>query len=87
MEERGTAGERPDETGARRSPRAHIADLGLILTDWALVAACTTLNDIGTGTTSYRIEGNDGQPVHVTTGLFHYATEHSIWDDDEDDDD
>jgi hypothetical protein len=65
---------------------AHVADVGdgSIVTDWALIAATTTVDNIGTGTTSYLLEGNDNQPVHVMTGLFRYASERTLWDDDED---
>lgn len=67
---------------------AHVADTGdgSIVTDWALIAATTTVDNIGTGTTSYLLEGNDNQPVHVMTGLFRYACERVIWEDDDDDD-
>lgn len=54
---------------------AHVADTGdgAIVTDWALVVATTSVENIGTGTTRYLLEGNDNQPVHVMTGLFKYA--------------
>lgn len=67
----------------------HVADTGdgAFLTDWALIAATTTVENIGTGTTAYLLEGNNNQPVHVMTGLFRYATERSVWGLDEDDDD
>ena len=67
---------------------AHIADLteGDIVTDWALVAATTTLENIGTGTTRYWVEGNEAQPVHVTIGLLRYGSEHTTFGDNEDDD-
>lgn len=66
---------------------AHIADQteGDLVTDWALVAATSTLENIGTGRTGYYIESNDNQPVHVMAGLFRYAGEHVLWDDDDDD--
>lgn len=65
---------------------AHIADQtdGDLVTDWALVAATSTLDNIGTGRTSYFIEANTNQPVHVMAGLFRYASEHVIWGDDDD---
>lgn len=65
---------------------AHIAEVtgGNIITDWTLIAATTTVDDIGTGTTSYFCEGNDGQPVHVTVGLLQYARETATWGDDDD---
>lgn len=68
---------------------AHVADTGngSLVTDWALIAATTTVENIDTGTTAYLLEGNDNQPVHVMTGLFRYASERVIWDDSEDDDD
>ena len=64
---------------------AHIATVtdGDILTDWAMVAATTTLDDIGTGTTQYWCEGNTAQPVHVTIGLLRYGAEHATFDEDE----
>lgn len=67
----------------------HVADTGdgAIVTDWALIAATTSVENIGTGTTRYLLEGNNNQPVHVMTGLFRYAVERVVWDDDEDDDD
>lgn len=65
---------------------AHIADVtdGDMLTDWALVAAASSLDNLGTGRTGYWIEANTNQPVHVMAGLFRYAGEHVIWDDDDD---
>lgn len=67
---------------------AHIADLsdGHILTDWALIAATTSVDNIGTGTTRYYCEGNDGQPIHVTIGLLQYGRETATWGDEDDDD-
>lgn len=67
---------------------AHVADTGDgdLVTDWALIAATTSVENIGTGTTRYLLEGNDNQPVHVMTGLFRYASERAIWDDGEGDD-
>ena len=66
---------------------AHITDVtdGDILTDWTLIAATTSVENIGTGTTRYFCEGNDGQPVHVTIGLLQYGRETTTWGDDEDD--
>ena len=62
---------------------------GQIVTDWALVAATTTFDNIGSGVTSYWIEGTPNQPVHVTVGLLRYGSEHTTFDagggDDEDD--
>lgn len=68
---------------------AHIADTGdgSLVTDWAMIAATTTVENIGTGRTRYLLEGNDNQPVHVMTGLFRYAAEHVMWDGDEDEED
>ncbi|MGM7680093.1 hypothetical protein [Microbacterium sp. A94] len=68
---------------------AHVAETGegSIVTDWALIAATTSMENIGTGTTRYLLEGNDNQPVHVMTGLFRYASERVMWDDDEEDED
>lgn len=67
---------------------AHIADEteDHIVTDWAMVAACTTMDEIGTGLTRYWCEGNTNQPVHVTVGLLRYGSEHATFDTDEDDD-
>lgn len=67
---------------------AHIAALteGDIVTDWTLIAATTTVENIGTGTTRYWCEGNDHQPLHVTIGLLQYARDTATWGDDEDDD-
>lgn len=64
----------------------HVAEIGdgAILTDWALIAATTSVENIGTGTTRYLLEGNNNQPIHVMTGLFQYASERVIWDDDDD---
>ena len=66
---------------------AHIADLteGNILTDWGLVIASTSMDDIGTGTTVYLFESNDGQPPHVSYGLLSYAMQSSVWEEDDDD--
>lgn len=66
----------------------HIADVtdGGIITDWALIAAVTNLEDIGTGKTRYWCEGNSAQPVHVTVGLLRYGGEHATFGDDEEDD-
>ena len=66
---------------------AHVAATGngAIVTDWALVAATTTMEDIGTGTTSYLLEGNGNQPIHVMAGLFRYGSEKAIWGLDDDD--
>ena len=60
---------------------AHVAATGdgRLVTDWALVAATTTVEDIGTGTTSYLLEGNNNQPIHVMAGLFRYGAEKAIW--------
>lgn len=71
--------------------QAHILDPsgGQIVTDWALVAATTTFDNIGSGVTSYWIEGTPNQPVHVTVGLLSYGAEHTVFgvaEDDEDDD-
>lgn len=67
---------------------AHVAEVsdGDLVTDWALVAATTTVENIGTGRTGYLLESNDNQPVHVMTGLFRYASENTLWGNDEDDD-
>lgn len=65
---------------------AHIADQCNVdlVTDWALIAATSTLEAIGTGTTRYFIEANTNQPVHVMAGLFRYAGEHVMWETDDD---
>lgn len=67
---------------------AHIADEGNgdILTDWAMVCALTSIDNIGTGLTRYFYEGNTGQPVHVTVGLLRYGSEHATFDEDDEDD-
>ena len=64
---------------------AHIADVtdGNMLMDWALIAANAPWESIGTGVVSYWIEAPTNQPVHVMAGLFRYAGEHVIWDDDD----
>ena len=69
--------------------QAHILDTmtGQILTDWAMVAATTTFDNIGSGVTSYFVEGNDNQPVHVTVGLLRYGGEHTTFDASGEDDD
>lgn len=69
--------------------QAHIADVtgGNILTDWGLVIASTSMEDIGTGATVYLFESNDGQPAHVSYGLMSYALRSSVWERDDDDDD
>jgi hypothetical protein len=65
-----------------RALQAHILDTmsGQIVTDWAMVAATTTFEAIGSGVTSYFVEGNENQPVHVTVGLLRYGGEHSTFD-------
>ena len=75
------------KTALEAALAAHIADQcdGDLVTDWALVAATSTMENIGTGITRYFIEANTNQPVHVMAGLFRYASEHVIWDDDNDD--
>jgi hypothetical protein len=69
-----------------RALQAHILDSvdGQIVTDWALVAATTTFDNIGSGVTSYFVEGNENQPVHVTVGLLRYGGEHSTFGDSDD---
>lgn len=66
---------------------AHIADVadGDLVTDWTLIAACTSMDNIGTGATRYWCEGKTAQPVHVTIGLLQYARETTTWSDDDDD--
>lgn len=66
---------------------AHITDVteGGLVTDWALIAATTSVENIGTGTTRYWLEGNTGQPVHVTIGILQYGRETTTWGDDDDD--
>lgn len=79
-----------DETRAalEAALAAHIADVcdGALVTDWALIAANSSLEDIGTGRTSYFVEANENQPIHVMAGLFRYASEHVLWPSDDDDD-
>nr|WP_278101150.1 hypothetical protein [Microbacterium proteolyticum] len=67
---------------------AHITDVteGGLVTDWALIAATTSVENIGTGTTRYWLEGKTGQPIHVTIGLLQYGRETTTWGDDDDDD-
>jgi len=64
---------------------AHIADEqdGRIVTDWAMVVASTTVEDIGTGATFYQFQANTGQPAHVSYGLLSYALHSAVWDEDE----
>jgi DNA-directed RNA polymerase subunit E'/Rpb7 len=66
---------------------AHIADKtdGDVLTDYALVIASTSMEDIGTGATSYLFEANGNQPAHVSFGLLSYAMHSSVWLSDDDD--
>lgn len=65
---------------------AHIRDEteGKFPTDWLLISAATQLSDIGTGVTSYFIEANTNQPVHVTLGLAAYIAAHGPFRDDDD---
>lgn len=46
-----------------------------------------TKADLGSGITSYLLEGNENQPMHVMTGLFRYASEKALWGIDEDEED
>ena len=64
---------------------AHIADAtdGNILTDWGMVTASTTMEDIGSGATVYRFDCNDGQPAHVSYGLMSYALQSSVWEEED----
>lgn len=66
----------------------HLGDVspGTMVTDWAMVVALTSVEDIGTGRTSFFIEANVNQPIHVTAGLFRYAGEKVLWGGDDDDD-
>lgn len=66
---------------------AHIADVteGNILTDYCIIAASSSMDDIGTGSTEYFFEANEGQPPHVSYGLITYAERSGIWDEDDDD--
>lgn len=64
-----------------RALTAHIADV----TDGDIITDCTSMDEIGTGTTRYWCEGNNAQPVHVTIGLLQYARETTTWSDDDDD--
>lgn len=54
---------------------------------YGLVMASTTLESIGTGTTIYLFEANDGQPAHVSFGLLSYALQSSVWSSEDDDED
>lgn len=67
---------------------AHMADVsdGNIVPDYALVIGSTALDDIGSGRTRYYLEGNDGQPVHVSYGLLSYVLNSNLWDEDDEDD-
>jgi hypothetical protein len=78
-----------DETKAalEEAVQRHMLDItGEIVTDWAMVAALTSFENIGTGTTRYMCEGNANQPVHVTVGLLRYGGEHATFSDDDEDD-
>lgn len=74
------------KTALEAALAAHIADVteGDIVTDWTLISATTSMEEIGTGKTSYWCEGNEGQPIHVTVGLLQYARETATWGDDDD---
>ena len=63
----------------------HVADMteGNLLTDWSLVIASTSVDDIGSGATDYRFEANTGQPPHVSYGLLTYAIQASVWNEDD----
>lgn len=65
---------------------AHAAELtgGNMLTDWGLVMATTEIEDIGTGSTIYAFDANDGQPAHVSYGLLSYALHSAVWDETDD---
>ena len=66
---------------------AHIADVtdGNLLTDYGIIAASTSMDAIGTGSTVYFYEANEGQPAHVSYGLITYAERSGIWNEDDDD--
>jgi len=55
--------------------RVHIASEtdGDILTEYSLVTASISMDDIGTGRVTYYLEGPDHQPAHVSTGLLRLA--------------
>lgn len=66
---------------------AHIAEQcdGNLVTHYALIAATTTMADIGSGATSYFLEANSHQPLHVTIGLLSVGIDRvSNMDDDDD---
>lgn len=72
--------------------QAHVAEMhgDYHVTDFAVIAAATRIEDIGSGDTRYYVAGNTGQPVHVTLGLVAYVAAHGPYqqeDDDDDDDD
>lgn len=75
-----TARQRLDE--ALRDYVAEVAD-GAILTDYFVVTASTTMEDIGTGRTMYVWFAPHNQSPHTTLGLLHYATDNAMVVDDE----
>jgi hypothetical protein len=64
--------------------RDYLADVteGGILTDYVIVAATTSMDDIGTGRTWYATLAPLTQPPHVTLGLLHYGIDNGQVDDD-----
>lgn len=65
--------------------RDYIAEIteGGILTDFVVITAATTLDDIGTGRTIYSWLNPPTQAPHVTMGLLAYAEQVATVDDDE----
>lgn len=57
---------------------------GSILTDYFVVTASTTMEDIGTGRTMYVWFAPQNQPPHTTLGLLHYAADNAMVGDDDD---
>lgn len=66
--------------------RDYIAEIGdgAILTDWFLITAATTVEDIGAGRTIYSWVQPPTQPPHVSLGLLAYASENATTVDDDD---
>lgn len=69
---------------AMRDYIAEVAD-GAILTDFFLITASTTMDDIGTGRTIYTWISPPTQAPHVTMGLIAYAHDNGTVVDDDDD--
>lgn len=61
MDQRGTAVSDQTKAALDAAIAAHVSETGDgdLVTDWALIAATTSVENIGTGTTRYLLEGND----------------------------